>query len=309
MLDFDVSKMKCKEFIPSPEKKEKGWSYSFVYYLKDIKNIYNILYNTKNPVTISKLLTVCQKEELKSESGKQWTKRNLLEIVNALKNFALIDVSTNIAKAGNLFSPDTISLSEKDVEVFRLIYMSYFRFSEFHQMFESTNGVPAIVYAFKDKQRFFNRFARFDQNTLYCIEDIHQDTMRYWDVYTKWGETLDVLNKCSLISFNIETSSLEYKNIYMCNLTRPIPKGFSICKYIQEKIPGTTFYIPDVQRMLIKDFGFSINAIKKSIIEECSLNNFTFRLQKASLLTVDSEGLKLFPIVGNTYMSHILKIS
>lgn len=49
MIDFDSERMSRKTFNPSPERKDKGWSYSFVYYLKDIKTIYNI-YNSENRI-------------------------------------------------------------------------------------------------------------------------------------------------------------------------------------------------------------------------------------------------------------------
>ena len=277
--------------------------------MKDIKSIY-IIYNSENrSVTIPELLKICQENNVVSESGKKWTNRNLLEVVNALKNFGLIDKSTNIAKAGNLFSTDTKELTEKDKDVLRNIYNSYFRFCDFHKMLVSENDCPAILYAFKEGQRFFNRFARVDKNELYCIEDTHQDTMRFWEVYTKWGETLGLLNKCLASSFTSEVDNLLYRNVYLCNLTRSMPKDFSICNYIQKKMTGKSYYIPDIEWNIIKELGFSVEAIKNRIILECNVNNTSYRLQKASFLTVDPDELKLFPIVGNTYMSHILKLS
>ena len=132
--------------------------------------------------------------------------------------------------------------------------------------------------------------------------------MRYWDVYTKWGEALRSLDKCSLDSFGIKVSNPLYKNIYICYRIHPMPKDFSICNYMQKKMTGTTYYIPDIEWNLIKEFGFSIEAIKQRILDECAIQPFSFRLQKASFLTVEPEELKLFPILGSTYMSHILKL-
>ena len=309
LIDFDTERMNRKIFHPSPERKDKGWSYSFVYYLKDIKSIY-IIYNSENrSVSIPELLKICQESNIVSESGKKWTNRNLLEVVNALKNFDLIDKSTNIAKAGNLFSTDTKELTEKDKDALKSIYNSYFRFCDFHKMLVSENDCPAFLYAFKEGQRFFNRFARVDKNEIYCIEDTHQDTMRFWEVYTKWGETLELLNKCLASSFDSKIDNLLYRNIYVCNLTRPMPEEFSVCSYIQKKMSGNAYYIPDIEWNIITEFGFSIGSIKRRILHECVSNTSCFRLQRASFLTVDPDELKLFPIVGNTYMSHILKIS
>lgn len=309
LIDFDIEKMKHIMFQPSPEKDDKRWSYSFIYYLRDLKSIYNIIYKEKRPIKTAELLTICQKLNVESESGKKWTARNLLEIVNALKNYGLLERSTNMAKAGAVFSTDSIDLTEKDRNVLRHIYLSYFRFTDFHKMFRSNGNNTTVIYAFKDGKRFFNRFARTDNNEIYCVEDSHQDIMRFWDVYTKWGETLGKLNKCLASAFNIETTNPLYEIVYVCNLTRPMPRNFSVCNYILEKMYGPSYYIPEVEWNLIRDFGFSIESIKEKILQECSSNNFSFRLQKASLLTVNTEELKLFPISGNTYMSHVLKIS
>lgn len=300
--------MNRKFFNPSPERKDKGWSYSFVYYLTDIKTIYTILYNENRSITIPELLKICQGRNVISESGKKWTNRNLLEIVNALRNFELIDKISNKPIAGNLFSTETENLTEKDKDVLRNIYKTYFRFRDFHNMFVSADNLPTMLYVFKEGQRFFNRFARIDKNELYCIEDIHQDTMRFWEVYTKWGESLELLNKCLASSFDSEIDNLLYRNIYVCNLTRPMPEDFSICNYIQKKMPGNAYYIPDIEWNIIIEFGFSIESIKRRIIHECVSNSSSFRLQKASYLTVEPDELKLFPIMGNTYMSHILKL-
>ena len=142
MIDFDSERMSRKTFNPSPERKDKGWSYSFVYYLKDIKSIYIICNSSNRSITIPELLKICQDNNVVSESGKKWTNRNLLEVVNALKNFDLIDKSTNIAKAGNLFSTETGELTEKDKDVLRNIYKTYFRFVDFHKMFEPISNRP-----------------------------------------------------------------------------------------------------------------------------------------------------------------------
>ena len=38
--------------------------------------------------------------------------------------------------------------------------------------------------------------------------------MRFWDVFTKWGMVLKVLNKCSLKALNIDCVSWEVQNGY-----------------------------------------------------------------------------------------------
>jgi len=68
--------------IPQSEPEEgKKWSYSFVYYLEDLRNIYR-LYDENEIDSISTLLRICKEKEVKSWSGKEWNLRNLLEQVN-----------------------------------------------------------------------------------------------------------------------------------------------------------------------------------------------------------------------------------
>ena len=85
MLDID-SRLFAKDVLyVSPEYRDSGWSYFNVYSLLDFKNIYNVYYENENVRSIPALLDYCRETNLFSESGKSWTHRNLLEIVNALK--------------------------------------------------------------------------------------------------------------------------------------------------------------------------------------------------------------------------------
>ena len=115
---IDIAKSEYRKFLSQEENSTgKKWSYSYVYFLEDLKLIYNLLCD--NTIrTIPQLLNVCNTYNIISKSGKKWTSRNLLEIVNALKNFGLISINDNKPININLFCNNQDSLAEQDIKIF-----------------------------------------------------------------------------------------------------------------------------------------------------------------------------------------------
>ena len=197
----------------SPESKDFGWSYFNVYSLLDFKNIYNVYYENENVRSIPALLDYCRETNLFSESDKSWTHRNLLEIVNALKKTGLLDIKTSAPLAGMAFDcKSSQMLTKNDIISLRKVFYSYFRFKDFLQMFRKAPNEYILAYMYES--RFFNRFISIAEKKEYYLEDSKQVTMRFWDVFTKWGMTLRILNKCSLTALNIETTCYELQNGY-----------------------------------------------------------------------------------------------
>ena len=104
-VSFDIDNMTMVPFVPQTEKEGKGWSYSYVYYLRNLKDIYLLLCKYPDTPNISKLLLLCKSDNVQTENGKEWNLRYLLEFVNALKNFGLID-SSSIPLKGTLFESE-----------------------------------------------------------------------------------------------------------------------------------------------------------------------------------------------------------
>lgn len=130
-LYIDIAKSEHHTFLSQEENNEgKKWSYSYVYFLEDLKLVYNLLCDDATR-TIPHLLNTCNSHNIISKSGKKWTNRNLLEIVNALKNFGLISIDENKPINVNLFGNKEDELTEQDVRIFKDIYISYFRFRNF----------------------------------------------------------------------------------------------------------------------------------------------------------------------------------
>lgn len=102
-LDIDLRLFAKDAIYVSPEYRDFGWSYFNVYSLLDFKNIYNVYYVNESVRSIPALFDYCRRTNLFSESGKSWTHRNLLEIVNALKKTGLLDIKTSAPLAGMAF--------------------------------------------------------------------------------------------------------------------------------------------------------------------------------------------------------------
>lgn len=309
-IKIDIQNFEKKKFPLSPSDKNTAWSYFNVYSLRDFRDVYNVIYKNSNVRSLSSLLNCCNELRITSESGKAWSERNLLEIVNALKKTGLLNLKSMEPLAGGLFKSDyNESLSIEDIQVLRRIFFSYFRFNDFISLFRNDNKESVeLVVAYMVGSRFFNNFAVLYSNTIYSIEDTKKNVMRFWDVFTKWGMVLKVLNKCSLKALNIDCVSWEAQNGYLLNLTVQMPLGFSVLHYVKENFMSECIYIPDLERELILQYGFHIEDIKTAIVKECVKHSDLYRLQRITEIFIEQGERLLFPFVDGSYMSHILKI-
>lgn len=302
-----LSNVEVEYLSPQNEPDEgKRWSYSFVYYLEDLRNIYWI-YEKYDIDSIPALLQKCKDLNLKSWNGKAWNQRNLLELVNALKNFGLLSIESNNICIRGLFkesSPET-PLFEEDKKVFSEIYKTYFRFREFHQLF---TGSESVIYYIQGG-RFTNRFVltKAPPYRIVGISDEHADMMRFWDVYIKWGQSLDMLRKYPLKPFNI-TTDMSVKGLSIAYLSHEMPDDFSVFEYMSTEMQGSYLYIPDVVYSIINARGYSVDDILEKIIEESVSKPNDYRAQSTSAIFINEKENFLFPKIGNTYITHLLKL-
>ena len=316
---IDITKANYRTFLAQEEDAEgKKWSYSYVYFLEDIKVIFNIL--SKNEIsTIPQLLDFCKSFNIISQSGKIWTKRNLLEVVNALRNFHLIPLDSDKPANKTIFSDNGKDLNEQDKDVFREIYCNYFRFNEFHQLFlpdtlsvslESLAKESHPIISFSDCGRFTNCFisnTKTNNVSVIRIDDKHSEIMRFWDVYIKWGGVLGLLEKYPLKPFGLTLNPMQ-KNSSIVYFLQKMPTNFSIFAYIENEMKAKSVYIPDVIYNIILQYRYSLFDIKEKLIYECLHDEDYFRAQSASAIFIKEYEKLLIPKIGNTYVTHLLKI-
>lgn len=310
ILDLDLKLYEKIELYLTPSNEHNAWSYFNVYSLRDFKDIYNVYYHNECVRSIPKLYEYCKNAGIISESGKIWTERNLLEIVNALKKTGLLDSKSSSPLCGNIFhSTYNHELTTSDKESLKKVFINYFRFVDFMKIFQNGNShYDNFIIAYMDGCRFFNRFIDIKNKVAYYLSDNKKNVMRFWDVFTKWGMTLHLINKCSLNALNIDCCTDEVKKGYLLNFAVPLPVQFSILKFMDENFSIECVYIPELERELILRFKFHIEDIKVALINECIKKSHEYRLQRITAIFIEPGERTLFPFVDGTYMSHILKL-
>lgn len=311
--DYNLDNCLMKELQPIATTTGKGWGYSSVYNLRELKDTY-LVFKYSKTLSIKQLLESCHSMHLKSESGKYWTERNLLELVNAWVNFGYLEKKKNgygIKREACFDSDINEALSKGDKVIFRNIYFSYFKFYEFHRLFnhpEKNDQLSGFIYTFMHNMRFTNCFLHPSDRTLYYIDDSHQDMMRFWDVYSKWGTELDVIGKLSLQAFNIIPIDERLRNANMIYVVRKMPTDFSVIDYINKYLPYNYIPIMEIEWKLVNDYFFKIDDIKNKIIEECSSTKSKFRIQSTSSNFIKRNNHRYYPMVNSTYVSHLLRV-
>ena len=309
------------EFTPQEEPVNgKRWSYFNVYYLEDLRNIYYLC--DKYVVdSIPNLYRLCVDIGLKSRSGKAWTQRNILELVNALKNFNLISSIEGycVSKHG-LFQVINFNDELCDIEkdVFKKLFLDYCRFKEFHELFIDNreefdasflevNSTPIISYSSSGKytDHFINKSEPVVN--VVAINSHNADVTRFWDVYIKWGVTLGFIKKYPLKPFGVTTTPT-VKGLSVAYFIRKMPDDFSILRFVVDEMEGSYVYIPEIIYTVIFKMRFTIEDIMNKIVEECLDDSSIFKPQSTSAIFVNEKEDFLFPKIGNTYITHLLKL-
>jgi hypothetical protein len=303
---YDISKSKRIEipFMTNKEafdEYEKGWGYSFVYSLTEIRDIFLAvkLYGVQSISHFSENHVINEIPYSKTK----WEKRRVLEILNALVNFGLIDKEYNVIKPDCFLDSSvgaSLTLSEKNV--FKEIFFNYFRFKELlllyinpellfsskieiqniteHNLVQNSN----ILYSFIESANYVDSFfTQLDDNPLiYTIPECNIDgyknggIKRFWDVFIKWGEDLDVLEKFNM---NAVGNKLSNNKSFVCSYILS-EKGItvSLLQYLKEKYPDKrSVDLCQLVFDLCTDYRVSCDMAKEYVINEYRLNTEQIR--------------------------------
>jgi hypothetical protein len=317
---------------------KKGWSFSNVYYFTEIRDVYLALrgkrFKGKKAVT-----DYCLSINLPFVST-PWEERRILEQLNALKNFSLLDSEYQIIKqvfdTGEIGSP----ISEADLSVFRDIYFSYFRFKEIFSWFINLNPSNRLslvkqitkrdiinssrpLFAYSEKGRLKDTFISElkDDTPLYYIKYKDKDSesqveggkgdlIRFWDVFVKWGMALNVIERFNLRrDLDIRTSS--NKSIVCCYVISEEHKDVDICNYVRKNYKDNYVYLPELVFRIATEFRWSVERAQRVIMDQYDQHKDLFSIERTSEIFIKRGEIKdedkiLFPKYNDAYISHMV---
>lgn len=299
----------------------KGWSYSFVYHFIELKNVFialkNIPYESKEG--FSRKAIKAGLPFVKTP----WESRRILEQLNALKNFGLI--TQNYTIEYNFFQEQdyTNELTENDLNVFKKIYLEYFRFKEIHSWLlnpvqedhsafvnkvteECLQRESKPIFPFMIEERFNDAFIYSLENStdVFRIPKKESDLMRFWDVYVKWGQELRLLEKFNLknLDYELANNLKSFACVYYVNSEKP---SFNLLSFIKSEYQGRNIHIPKLILKIALRYRYRINDIKQMIIEQALADSDTFSLQRTSEIFIRDTEINFVPQYRNFYISHL----
>jgi hypothetical protein len=299
------------------------WSYVNIYSLQDLKDIYLIASSVKEKTV--KEITKKVNELIKSEI--KWEERKVLEYLNALVKFKLLD--SGYTRNKKYFTSDiNEELNSNDLIILKDIFFNYFRFKEISSWFISPTP---------ENHKFFNNHTSFDyihfSNPLYfCSErsrftdtfflDINNINkkfiiesdilMRFWDVYLKWGVTMNILEKFNISKIG-EKTIFENKEVSIVYFVKPF-NNFNLILFIQQNFNSRHIWIPELIHKIVKNYRYSVIDIKSFIVTEV-LSNPRLTYERTSEIFLIKGKTKvekienatyLFPKINDTYISNII---
>lgn len=325
-IDLSKSRQYKLSFFDEEQAKQnssvgKGWSYSYVYHLIELKNVFIAL-------KIIPYQNLANFSKLSIETGlpfvnTPWGSRRILEQLNALKNFGLITQDYKIEF--DFFSEQNYvkDLTESDLNVFKKIYHEYFRFKEIHSWLLSPiqqdhisfigqvteenlqkNSNP--IFPLHLEKRFNDTFlfSLSDNTDVFRIPNNNGDLMRFWDVYVKWGLELKLLEKFNMknLDYELMNSLKSFACVYYINPEKP---NINLLDFIKSEYKGNNIHIPKLILKIALRYRFRINDIKKLIIEQALADSNAFSLQRSSEIFIRDTEINFVPQYKDSYISHL----
>lgn len=314
---------------------EKGWSLSSTYYLTEIRDVYLALQKTdyKN---LKSFTDFCHSTDLDFVRT-PWNQRRVYEHLNALKNFSLVNERYEIIRS--VFSNSCIGdrLSGEDLNVFREIYFTYFRFKELLSWFLDLNpknrltlvnettrqtieAASKALFVFSERGRLKDNFLeRLEDNaTRYFIsyesqssgnETSNEDLMRFWDVFVKWGRDLSVLEYFSLRDLEIKTSF--DSDIACCYVINNNPLEIDLLDYIGQHYRDTYIHLPELVFRMAAETRMSVKTTQELIMDQYRIHKEHLSLERTSEIFIRRKEIRekdtiLFPKYNDYYISHMV---
>lgn len=330
-IDLSKSKQFSLPILTSEEAKQfsndgKGWNFSNIYYPLELKNIFIALKRIK--YTDNKNFSDKAIKDKLPFVKTPWESRRILEHENALVNFGLITKERKIID--NKFTEEEYSdrLNEVDIILFKNIYHSFFIFKEihswllnpvqeFHSLFLSQVTELSLsrdskpIFPFFIQNRFNDAFIfSLTNNTdIFRIPNDKYNNngglMRFWDVYVKWGQELNLLEKFNLknLDYLLLNNLKSLSCVYYLSSDKP---QLNLLEFINSEYKGKHIHIPNLILKIAVNYRYKINDIKDLIIEQALANSNSVSLQRTSEIFIRDKEKKFIPKFKDSFISHLL---
>lgn len=312
----------------------KGWSLSYVYSLVEIRDIYLLLENLDREYTVEALTNKFVIGTI-PYAKKPWDNkgRRVLEIINALVNFGLIDSEKHkpVSSCFERVEPGT-PLSQSELDVFRNVFFNYFRFKEFASLFvspELSNEQRQQI----TKEEFIERshplfcftslkgytdsffYELSNDPPLYMIqstgkqEENNGGLLRFWDVFISWGLQLGVLSK-----FNMRNAGYKLANekTFACCYFISSPSDIDVHEHVLACSKGQKCIdIADIILSMCLKHRVRVDVAQQLFIDYYKSNEESLSLVRTSEIFIketefNKYDVVLYPKYKDSFVSHII---
>lgn len=338
IINISSSTIKTINFLSNKEGLDitgKGWSYSFVYSLVELRDIFFAI--RKHGVNNGILAFTEQYVKSKIPYTKtSWDSRRVLEIVNALKNFGLISPHNYLDTKVYSFDYESIpgsELTKNEKAIFTDIFFSYYRFKEIASLFidptfdsdkrlsitqESLLKKSHPLFSYISNKSYVDSFFNdlSDTPVIYKFPDKNQQgdnnsgLKRFWDVFISWGQQLNIIER-----FNMKNGGYKLSNgktfscsYFLADQTNTIDfHEFIKQNYFNE----TCIDIADLLLTLCLEHRIRIKYAQELFVDFYKCNKSSISLIRTSEIFIKekdfSKNDKIFyPMYNDSFVSHII---
>lgn len=330
--DIDISTLPIIE-LPYLHDEEAGikynkWSFVNVYSLTALRDTYIVTkgISKRSVNTITNEINTLRVIKHFDKKWKPFTERQVLENLNALVKFGLLGKDYSIEKHVFINSKINSKLSKDDRAIFESIFFNYFRFKElcswfinpstdFHSQFENLDKCKITndslpLYYYSNSSRFYDTFLR-STKTPEAIYVIKNDIlMRFWDVFLKWGTTLQLLDKFKMPQKRSDIINNDVNISYFIREFKP----FNLKNFISENFQVKNIWLPDLILKIVEKHQYSVNEVKNFIVQNIQLDSALTFERTSEIFLIKGKTSKrnirsatyLYPMLDDYYISNLI---
>lgn len=334
-VDISKSTVEHLNLINDDEAREligKGWSLSFVYSFKEIRDVYLAFCKYGQNGTITEFSNK-HVRGIVPYANNPWDEkgRRVLEIKNALINFGIMDKKTLECKKGVFKEVEPgAPLSKADKQVFREIFFNYFRFLEFSSLFISPFltidekqaltesrllNESNVLYYYASKGNRIDTFFYDLKNPSILFQFPYSEMgivkggfVRFWDTFLSWASQLELIERLNMKRQGIFLSN--GKSFNACYFVKP-NSNIDVFKLLRTRFKKQSLI--DISNLVMEfclQYRCSIKDGQQAVINFYQSQPNNVSLIRTSEIFIKETELKkndriLYPKYKGSFVSHI----